>query len=243
MFTAWLYLRGGRRLFGRGRMWPAQRTVSFIAGCAVLMAAGFVPTDTFTAHMIEHIALSMVGPLLMALGAPITLALQSAEDPNRRRLRLVLRSRVAVVLSNPIIGWLLFGGTLVALYTTPLLAASERHPVLHVALHVHLVVVGSLFVWPIVGIDPTPHRLPYGGRLLAALFAAPFHAFIGVALLSASSPVAPSVYPSLADQRRAAGLLLVSGELLTLLLAGVVFRRWLEADRRSAARMDRRLST
>jgi putative copper resistance protein D len=135
----------------------------------------------------------------------------------------------------------LFGGTIIGLYLTPLVAVSERNIFVHTLVHLHLIIVGSLFLWPIVGADPLPARLPFGGRLLTGLFSVPFHALVGLALLSAGSPVAPTTYPLLSDQRRAAGLLLVSGELLSLTVAGLVFRDWLAADRRTAARLDRRL--
>jgi putative copper resistance protein D len=171
----------------------------------------------------------------------MTLALQSARPSTRLRLRRVLHTRAVAIGTRPLVGWLLFGGTLMALYLTPLIDVSERNVVVHALLHVHLLVVGSLFLWPLLGADPVPYRLPYGGRLLAVLVAVPFHAFVGLVLLSANSPVAPSSYPALSDQRRAAALLLISGELLSLIAGGLIFRDWLAADRREAARLDRRL--
>jgi putative copper resistance protein D len=60
-------------------------------------------------------------------------------------------------------------------------------------------------------------------------------------LLSTSRPLAPAVYPSLADQHAAAGVLWASGELLTLVAAAIVLRAWMVADGREAARADRRL--
>ena len=94
-------------------------------------------------------------------------------------------------------------------------------------------------MWPLVGVDPVPSRPCHPARLLLVLAAVPFHAFVGVALLGASSPVFDA-YPSLADQRRAAGLLWGVGELLTLAVAAVVFHSWYRADLRAAARADRR---
>jgi putative copper resistance protein D len=73
------------------------------------------------------------------------------------------------------------------------------------------------------------------------LVAVPFHAFLGLALLSTGAPLAPRFYPSLDDQHAAAGVLWASGELLTLVVAGIVFRAWWLADGREAARSDRRL--
>jgi len=239
--AVWLYLRGTRRLRAKGRNWPIVRSASFCAGCLVVGASSFVSDRTFTLHMTEHVLLCMSGPLLIVMAAPMTLALQSARPSTRLVLRKLLHPRAVAIVTRPLVGWLLFGGTLIGLYLVPLVDVSERNVLVHTLAHVHLFLVGSLFLWPLVGADPVPTRLPYGGRLLAVMVAVPFHAFVGLALLSATSPVAPLTYPSLSDQRHAAALLLVSGELLSLVVGGLVFRQWLAADRRDAARFDRRL--
>jgi len=94
----------------------------------------------------------------------------------------------------------------------------------------------------LVGVDPLPGRPPPGARLLALLVAVPFHAVIGLALLTASSPVAPDAYPDLSDQRVAAGLFWGTGELFTLVVAAIIVRQWWVADQRAAAREDRLLA-
>ena len=51
--------------------------------------------------MVQHMVLSMVVPLALALGAPVTLALRTLPRAPRRWLLAVLHSRVAKVLSFP----------------------------------------------------------------------------------------------------------------------------------------------
>jgi putative copper resistance protein D len=233
------YAVGVRRLARRGRSWPFSRELAAASGLACIGAADLVPKGSFTAHMVEHLLLGMVGPLLLALSAPITLALQAGSPGLRAGLRRALRTRVLAALGHPVVGFVLFGASTVALYMTPLLELSTSNTLVHVLVHVHLVAVGCLFVWPLVGADPSPHSFPFGARLLAAVAFVPFHAFLGLALLSASSPLAPDAYPDLVDQRRAAGVLWSSGELFTLAVAAIVCRAWLRADRREAARLDR----
>ncbi len=237
-----MYVLGMRRLARRGRHWSAGRWVPFGAGVLVLAIASVLPESTFAWHMSGHVLLGMVAPILLALGAPITLALQSSSHPTKAMLLRALHSRVATVLTHPIVGWALFGGTLVAYYLSPLFQLSLEHSRLHALVHLHFFVVGSLFLWPLVGIDVMPRRVPYGARLLAVLVAVPFHAFLGVALLTTTTPLAPKFYPSISDQHAAAGILWVSGELLTLVMAGIVFAQWWAADQREAVRIDRRLS-
>ncbi|MEO7556293.1 MAG: cytochrome c oxidase assembly protein [Acidimicrobiales bacterium] len=234
------YVVGVRRLARRGRRWSPTRTAAGCAGFVAIAAAGVVPDRTFLGHMAGHLLLGMVAPLLLALSAPVTLALQAGSTTVSAAVRRALRWRAVGVLANPVVGFVLFGSSIAALYLTPLLELSQRNVVVHVAVHLHLVIAGSLFLWPLVGVDPTPRRTPFGARLLGVLAAVPFHAFLGLALLAATRPVAPEAYPDLADQRRAAALLWASGELLTLAVAAVVFRAWFVADRREAARADRR---
>jgi putative membrane protein len=220
------------------RAWPPARTVAFFLGSLALVVAGVLPGRSFTTHMTEHVLIGMVAPILFALGAPVTLALQATDA---RALRKLLRSPVVRVLTNPVFAWALFGGTLVALVFSPLLEWSVDNGAVHGLVHAHFLIAGSLFAATMLAVDPIPHPLPYGGRLMAVLLAAPFHAIVGVALLTSSKPLFPSVYPSLDDQRSAAAVLWSSGELLTLAVAGIVFVRWWSAEQRAAARIDRRL--
>ena len=98
-------------------------------------------------------------------------------------------------------------------------------------MHTHVLASGTLFLAGLVGADPSPRPLAHGARLLSVLTAVPFHAFLGLAMTSASAPLAPRAYPSLSDQRTAAGLLWGMGELFTLAVAAVV----LSTNRLSAA--------
>ena len=234
-----LYALGAHRV---PRRWPPLRSASFFAGCGVLALTSLASSSSFTGHMVEHVALGMAAPVLLAMGAPVTLALQAAGPSTARALRRLLHSDVARVLTHPLTAWTLFGATLVALVFSPLLEWSVRNDVVHAFVHVHFVLAGSLFAVTMLAVDPIPHPLPHSARLLAVLFAVPFHAVVGMALVTAAHPLFPSVYPSLADQRSAAAVLWASGELFTLTLAVIVGRRWWRAEQRAAARLDRSLT-
>jgi putative copper resistance protein D len=240
-----LYALGVRRLAARGRRWSPGRSAALGAAVAVALVAtqsGIARHEDarLWVHMVQHALLGLVVPLLVVLSAPLTLVLQSAAPATRRRLRAALRSRPAHLLTRPAVAWGLFGGGLVALYLTPLLDLSVRHDAVHLAVHAHVIASGVLFLAVLVGVDPLPHRPPPGARLLALLVAVPFHAVIGLALLSAAEPVAPDAYPLLSDQRTAAGLFWGTGELFTLVVAAIVMRQWWVGEQRAAARDDRR---
>ena len=172
---------------------------------------------------------------------PVHRRRQGRLRPAKRRLLRGLHSGPARILSHPLVGFTVFGATLVGLYLSPLFPLSLRNPLVHAAVHLHFLAAGCLFLWPLLGADPLPRPLPHGARVLAVLAAVPFHAFLGMALLATRTPLAPDTYRSLGDQHAAAGLLWVSGELMTLVTAAVILRSWMAADRREAARLDRRL--
>jgi cytochrome c oxidase assembly factor CtaG len=239
-----LYAVGVRRLARRGRRWSAARSAAMAGALAVAVAAtqsgiGRYEADRLWVHMVQHALLGMVVPLLVVLSAPLTLALQSARPGTRRSLRTALRSRPAHVLNHPVVAWCLFGGGLVGIYLTPLLDVAARNDAVHLLVHTHVVVSGTLFLAVLVGIDPLPSRPPFGARLLALLAAVPFHAVVGLALLSAGSPVAPDAYPRLSDQRTAAGLFWGAGELFTVAVAAVIVRQWWVGEQRAEARETR----
>ncbi|MFP3901663.1 MAG: cytochrome c oxidase assembly protein [Acidimicrobiia bacterium] len=239
-----LYALGVTRLRRRGRRWPPARSAAMGAAVITGLVAtqsgiGRFDTDRFWIHMVEHALLGMIVPLLAVLSAPLTLALQSAGPATRRTLRQALHAGWARTLAHPVVAWCLFGAGLVILYLTPLLDLSARNGLVHVAVHGHLVASGSLFLAVLVGVDPLPRRPPFAGRLLALVLAVPFHTVIALALITASTPVAPQAYPDLGDQRVAAGLFWGTGEIVTLAVAAVLVRQWWVAEQRAAERDDR----
>ena len=243
--AALAYGRGVADLARRGHRWSRVRTGSFAVSILALLVAtqsgiGRYDDERLTVHMVQHLLLGMVVPFALVCSAPLTLALQTGRKGTRLLIRQALRSPVVRLITHPLVTWGLFGGGLVAIYFTSLLELSARNDWVHLAVHAHLVVAGSLFLAGLVGADPAPRPLGHGARLLSALTAVPFHAFLGLAMLSASAPLAPTAYPSLSDQRNAAGLLWGMGELFTLAIAAVVVRRWYLAELRAGIRADRR---
>lgn len=242
---AWAYAVGVRRLAARRHRWPAGRSAAFAGALAVALVAtqsgiGRYEGARFSVHMAQHVLLGLVVPVLVVLAAPVTLVLQSAGPATRAGVRRALRGPAGRVLGHPLVGWTLFGGGLVVLYLTPALDVSQRSDLAHAAMHTHVVLAGVLFLAPLIGVDALPHRPPHAARLLAVLVAVPFHAVVAIALLSATSPVAPDAYPSLDDQRTAAAIFWGAGELLSFAVAVIAAQQWWVSERRAAARDDRR---
>jgi putative copper resistance protein D len=256
-----VYLLGVRRLRHRGDAWPVGRTLGWLAGCATLLLAtssgiGRYGPAMFSVHMGEHMILSMLVPILLVLGAPVTLALRalppagrSGPPGAREWLLAAVHSPPARWLTHPLIALPLFVGSYYALYFSGLFPAALPEHGAHLLMNVHFLLVGSLFFWPIIGIDPAPRRLPPVARLGIVFASVPFHAFFGVALMSGTTVIGSDFYRALAlpwvpdalqDQRLGGGLAWASGELPLLLVVIALLIQWSRHDERSARRDDRR---
>jgi len=263
VLTAWitgLYLYGVWLLHARGDAWPVGRTLAFTVGgmgsFLVATSSGLATYDTtlLSVHMVQHMVLSMVVPLFLALGAPVTLMLRTLPAALRKPLLALLHSRLAKVLSFAPLTFLLYVISPWALYFSGWYPATLDQVWLHELMHVHLVVVGALFFWPLVGVDPLPGRVGHPFRVLLVVLTLPFHAFLGVTIMGSTSLIAESHYvalrsgpmgswlPSaLSDQHRAGGILWAAGDLVGLVFFVVLFVQWVRSSMREAAREDRRL--
>jgi cytochrome c oxidase assembly factor CtaG/putative copper export protein len=258
---ALLYLAALRRLRVRGDRWPVGRTVAWLCGCAALLIGtssgiGRYGPAMFSVHMAEHMILSMLVPILMVLGAPVTLALRALPVAGRARppgprewLLAALHSPVARWLTHPLVTLPLFVGSYYALYFSGLFAAALPEHGAHVVMNLHFLVTGLLFFWPLIGLDPAPRRLPPAARLGILFVSVPFHAFFGVAVMSSETPIAGDFYRALAlpwvpdplrDQQLGGGLAWASGEIPLLLVVIAMLVQWARQDERSARRDDRR---
>lgn len=246
---------GVRRLGQRGRRWPPARAAAFACGLALLVLAtqsGLARYDgaLFSVHAVQHVVLGMATPLLLALGAPVTLALQATSGRTRSAVRRLAHGRLVAAVTHPVVALTLVGGSLFALYFTPLLALSVRNEVVHSAVHLHFLAAGCAFFWPVLGLDAGPRRLSHPVRMLAVLMLIPFHAVLGLAILSSPDLLGGGWYAdvarswgtdALSDQQVGGGLLWVTGDLVGLVASGVVLAQWMGFDEREAAREDRRL--
>ncbi|MGY1857477.1 cytochrome c oxidase assembly protein [Modestobacter sp. SYSU DS0290] len=246
------------RLHARGVRWSPLRTASWLAGCAVtfhVCASGLQTygMGLFSLHMVQHMVLSMISPLFLLLGAPVTLALRALPaSPGtagmpRRLLLTALHSRLGQAVSHPLFTVPLFIASLYGVYFTPLFDDLMATTVGHTFMLLHFLVTGLLFFGPILAIDPWPRRSGHGGRMLELLLPAPFHAFFGVIVMMSSGllltsyanpPESWGVDP-LYDQGAAGGIAWSFGEFPTVLVLAVVFFQWTKSEERSNRAADR----
>ncbi|MCQ4361108.1 cytochrome c oxidase assembly protein [Mycobacterium gordonae] len=254
------YVAGYIRLRRNGNAWPVGRLVAWLAGCVSLIftsSSGVrsYGSAVFSMHMAEHMILNMFIPVLLVMGGPVTLALRvlpsagKGQPPGPREwLTWLLHSRVTAFFSNPIIAFVLFVGSPYVVYFTPLFNTLIRYHWGHEFMAVHFLIVGYLFYWAIIGIDPGPRRLPYPGRIGLLFAVMPFHAFFGVALMTMAEPVGNTFYRSLnlpwlpsiiADQHLGGGIAWSLTEVPVIIVIVALVTQWARQDRKEGSRGDR----
>lgn len=259
VLSLFLYGWGVLRLTRRGDKWPVGRTVAFVLGvltvgltmCTGLNDYGMV---MFSVHMVQHMILSMLSPILVLLGAPVTLALR-ALPPARRRgtkgprelLLMLLHSRYLRFVTHPGFTIPVFIASLYVVYFTPLFDFLMGSTAGHLAMMVHFFAVGTVFFWPIMGVDPGPHRPGYLMRMLELFAGMPFHAFFGIALMMASGPMVSAFeHPAaslgitaLSDQTAAGGIAWAFSEVPSVVVLIALLFQWYRSEEREARRKDR----
>jgi putative copper resistance protein D len=218
--AAALYVLATARLRGR---WPWRRTASFLGGLACLLVALQSGIDAYddrllSVHMVQHMLILLLAPLLLLAGRPVVLGLAALPPARRGRpARALARTRG---LASP--GWALAGFAAVVLLThlPSFYDAAVRHAPLHYAEHALYVLAGLLMWSPLVDGDPAPrHRLSGLGRLGYLIVAMLPMALVGAYLNRHATLVYPAYGPpahalgvsALEDQGQAGAIMWVVG--------------------------------
>lgn len=215
----------------RGNSWSLYRTSAWIIGilCAALAVVGPLANDAhmnFTVHMLNHLLLGMLAPLLMALAAPVTLVLRTLNVTSARQLSRILRSRPVRVISDPIVASLLNIGGLWILYTTNLYMVMQQNIVVHIVLHMHVFLAGYLFTVSIIYIDPTPHRTSFTYRAIVLVLALAGHSILSKHLYAQP----PSGVPAI-QAEKGSMLMYYGGDAIDLILIFIFCFQWFRATR------------
>jgi cytochrome c oxidase assembly factor CtaG len=253
------YLRGVVKVRRRGDKWPLVRTLSWLAGLAMLTyvtsgAPAVYGMVLFSTHMLAHMSLTMVVPLFLVLGAPVTLALKALTPRGdgtrgiREWILVGVHSWFSKLVTNPIFAAVNFAGSIVVFYYSELFGFALRQHVGHELMVVHFLLTGYIFVLTMIGIDPLPYRAPYPLRLVILLATMAFHAFFGVAVMGGTSLIQASYFgnmgrewglSALADQQLGGSIMWGVGEIPTVMVAIGVALQWSRTDARETRRKDR----
>jgi cytochrome c oxidase assembly factor CtaG len=233
--------------------WPARRTAAFLAGGVAALAGlqsgiGTFDTTRLSVHMIQHLLLIEIVPLMLLAGRPVLLALRAA--PRERRPALARRLRALAGLATPTTCLVVYSAVVLGTHVPAVQDATVRHPLLHELEHGSYVAAGILLWWPLLDADPAPVRRLSGlARLVYAMAAMAPMELIGAYLNRASSlvyvvyggPAHAAVANAIVDQQRA-GAIMWAGSGMIMMAVGVwqALAALLAEERRQQAR-ERRL--
>lgn len=259
MLAAALYVMGVIRLRSRGDRWPWGRTISWLLGIGVVIwttNAGIALYAQVSAglHMVQHMTMSMVGPMLLVLGGPFTLALRALRPSTgpswgpREWIVWGLHSPIAKVVTNPFFVFVVFSLSMFGLYFTPAMAWLMGSHLTHVAMQVHFIASGYLFAWIVMGVDPVPRPLPYWARFGLVLVVLGVHGFFSVIVMMSSQPLAQEWYSvvrpdwvtdPVADTIFGGQVAWGISEIPMLFMVIILVFQWARSDNREARRKDR----
>ncbi|MBO1754785.1 cytochrome c oxidase assembly protein [Allobranchiibius sp. CTAmp26] len=254
-----VYLAWVIRLARRGDRWPMLRTISWCLGWLIFLymvdgAPAVYGRVMFSVHMLEHMTVSMLVPILLVRGGVVTLALRAL--PKRHDLTLgprevilsVVHSRAVAVVANPAVAAAFVFVSLIVFYYSPLFHLALTTHTGHLLMMVHFMASGYLYAWALVGIDPGPRRWAPPIRLGILLIAITFHAFFGVALMTGSDLLGGDFFQLLhlsyvsspiTDQQRGGTIAWGAGEVPTFLLAMLIAGEWYRKDTAEGERQAR----
>lgn len=230
--VAYAWVRGHQR-------WPVSRVVSFLVGLAVVWVAtqgsvGVYSTTLYWLHMVQHLALIMLAPMLLAIGHPLRLA-SAAAGRHRPTVDALLRSPVVSAVTLPGVTLLLYSVVLVGTHLTGFMRAMGAHPWLHPVESVLYLVTGYLYVVTLVADEPIRWRPMYLTRLVLSLLGMVADTGVGVVLMmTVDHPLRFSGMhtrdwgPAPLDDLHTGGAVMwVFGDGLMLAITVVLAARWL----------------
>lgn len=238
-----LYVRAARH-----RDWPPGRTTAFLAGLATIVVVTCSPLAVydrtfFWVRSVQTVTLLMITPLLLALGSPIRLLLDTAGVPWLRRHG---RGRVARALTFPPVVTLALVVPVLVLYLTPLYDLVLRSSIADGLVRLALVLAGFVYFWTRLGLDPTPRADPHLVSVWIAFTEVVFDGALGL-VLWLGPLLAPAHYAAAhpgwgpdprTDQIIGAGVLWIGGDVAGLPFVVALFVRWARDDERRAKRID-----
>ncbi len=224
--------------------WPGSapvtrsQTVWFLLGWLVLLLALVSPLDDisdhylFSAHMVQHILMTLIAPPFLLLGTPGWML--------RPFLRYEPVARTARLLTLPLVAFVLFNVDFLTWHTPVLYEATLEHNSIHILEHLLFIGTGLLNWWPILSPLPELPRLPYPAQILYLFLDAVPSTVLG-GIFSFASAVAYPTYAaaprifgiSALDDQLFAGLIMaMPGAMIYLLALSIVFFVWLGREER-----------
>lgn len=228
--------------------WPLARTAAFFGvGLGSLLAVsvtfvGAYDDALFWVRAVQVIVLLMITPFGLALGAPLSLAKAALQS---ERLDRILAGRTVRFLTYPPVGTIVLLATPWALYFTGWYDAVLRDSGIDAASRLALVVIGFVYFYGRLQIDPMPRRYPHLVAVGITFVEVVFDA--GLGLLLWLGPKLVGHYDRVwgpshrLDQIIGAGVLWIGGDLAGLPFLAALFRRMITDDASETRKVDEEL--
>lgn len=230
------------------RPWPLGRTLSWLAGLAVIAVAtlssvGVYDDLLFWVHMVQHLLLIMVAPVLLVLGRPGILALHASRNPVHMLLKRVFRSWPVTVITCPPVAAAAYAATVILTHLTGFMNLVLTDQTVHDGEHLLYLVVGFVYFLPAIGDEPIRWRLSYPARAALVLVSMPVDTLTGVVLTMYPSnpwPAYAAVHqawmPSLVtDVHWGGAVMWIGGDAIMAVLMVIVAVWWARAAGTSKA--------
>jgi cytochrome c oxidase assembly factor CtaG len=231
----------------RKRYFPAEQvrkgqTISFLLGMLLMFLALVSPLDElgdsylFSAHMVQHLFLTIVGPPLLLIGTP--------EWFVKPLLRNRFVFKTAKVLTYPAVAFVLYNADFWLWHAPPLYNATLENQTIHILEHITFIVFGLLYWWPIFSPSKDLPGLPIGGKILYLFLSGMPSVLLGAGLtfsppLYAPYIAAPRIWGiSAATDQQLGGLIMwVPVSIFYIVIMSLFFIRWmLQQEAEQAAR-------
>jgi cytochrome c oxidase assembly factor CtaG len=209
------------------------QVVAFLLGVFIIFLALVSPLDElgdsylFSAHMVQHLFITLVGPPLLLIGTPAWLL-----QPLLRKRAVFL---IARVLTFPALAFLLYNADFWLWHAPPLYNATLENQGIHILEHVTFIVFGILNWWPIFSPSEELPRLSLGGQILYIFLTGMPTVALGAGLtffppLYAPYLAAPRIWglSAAVDQQLGGLIMWIPGNIFYIVIVSILFIQWMQ---------------
>jgi len=241
LFSYYLGIGVWRARYGWGEKPSKWRPFSYSVAVALIFVSLNGPLHEladeylFSAHMIQHLLLTLLMPPLLLLGCPDWLL--------RALIRRTVGFRVARFLVHPLLAFAMYNVVFAAWHLPVFYEMPMENHNIHIVEHLMFMVTAVIMWWPVV--DPLPElsRIPVPMRLVY-LFAQSIPMSIVSALIALSENVLYQFYAraprvsglsALQDQQLGGLIMWVPGSLVFWGAISIVYYLWAQEENREEA--------
>lgn len=232
-----LYFYGigpARRKYQLAESVKRGQVVAFVIGVLVIFFALTSPLDAlgddylFSAHMIQHMLITIVGPPLMLVGLPGWLV-----QPLLRNHAIL---QLAKWVTYPVVAFLLFNVDIWLWHAPPLYDATLVNDNIHILEHISFIVFALINWWPVFSPVEELPRLSIGGQVLYIFVSGMPMVLLGAGLTFTPPLYAPYIHQTIrawglsptSDQQLGGLIMWVPGGLLYIVIMSILFIHWMQ---------------